>query len=150
MRKVRPPPDPPSPPPPPPRAAPPRAGGGAAPPPRRRGAGGWRAAGVPPPPRRARPPRPAPPPPTPHRGGTVQRVDPATNRITATVTVGGQLVLETSTSWGGLARIDEATTWLWACSNTDGALHQVDPRAMRVSARVVARCDGGWRTRVGE
>jgi len=84
-----------------------------------------------------------------HRGGSIQRINPATNRLTATVTVGGQLVLESSTTWGGLPSVDEATTWLWACSNTDGVLHQVDPRTMRVDATVKAQCDGGWRTRVG-
>lgn len=84
-----------------------------------------------------------------HRGGSIQRLDPATNRLTATVAVGGQLVLENSTSWGGLTSIDESTTYLWSCSNTDGVLNQVDPRSMRVSARVPAHCDGGWRTRVG-
>jgi len=85
-----------------------------------------------------------------HRGGTVQRIDPATNRVTATVAVAGQLQLEDSTALGGLDSIDEATTWLWACSNTDGVLHQIDPRAMQVTASVPAACDGGWRTRVGD
>jgi hypothetical protein len=85
-----------------------------------------------------------------HRGGSIQRIDPETNRVDASVTVGGQLVLESSTSNGGLAAVDEAKTWLWACSNTDGALHQIDPRAMRVTATLKAKCDGGWRTRVGD
>jgi hypothetical protein len=85
-----------------------------------------------------------------HRGGSVQRIDPKTDRVDATVTVGGQLVLESSTSAGGLAAVDESNTWLWACSNTDGILHQIDPRAMRVTATVKANCDGGWRTRVGK
>lgn len=85
-----------------------------------------------------------------HRGGTVQRIDPATNRVTATATVGGQLVLEASTTQGGLDAVDELTTSLWACSNTDGALHQIDPRSMRVTATLSAHCDGGWRTRVGK
>lgn len=85
-----------------------------------------------------------------HRGGTIQRIDPNTNRIIATVTVGGQLVLEESTASGGLDAIDERTTSLWACSNTDGALHQVDPRTMRETATLSAQCDGGWRTRVGD
>jgi hypothetical protein len=85
-----------------------------------------------------------------HRGGSIQRIDPKTNRIDATVTVGGQLVLESSTSAGGLSAVDESKTWLWACSNTDGVLHQIDPRAMRVTATVKAKCDGGWRTRVGD
>jgi DNA-binding beta-propeller fold protein YncE len=85
-----------------------------------------------------------------HRGGTIQRIDPQTNRVDATVTVGGQLVLESSTSAGGLDAVDETRTWLWACSNTDGTLHQIDPRAMRVTATVEAKCDGGTRTRVGD
>jgi virginiamycin B lyase len=84
-----------------------------------------------------------------HRGGTVQRIDPATNRVTGTVAVGGQLELENSTSLGGLAAVDERTTSLWACTNTDGVLHQIDPRTMRVTAAVPAECDGGTRTRVG-
>jgi DNA-binding beta-propeller fold protein YncE len=85
-----------------------------------------------------------------HRGGTIQRIDPATNRVTGTVAVGGQLELENSTSLGGLAAIDEGTTSLWACSNTDGVLHQVDPRSLRVTAGLSADCDGGTRTRVGD
>ena len=84
-----------------------------------------------------------------HRGGTVQRIDPATNRISGTVAVGGQLQLEESTTTGGLASIDEDTTFLWTCTNTDGTLNQVDPRAMRVTAMVPAHCDGGARTRIG-
>jgi hypothetical protein len=84
-----------------------------------------------------------------HRGGTVQRIDPMTNRVTGGVAVGGQLELENSTSVGGLTAVDERSTSLWACSNTDGVLHQIDPRAMRVTAQVAARCDGGWRSRVG-
>jgi hypothetical protein len=85
-----------------------------------------------------------------HRGGTVQRIDPTTNRVTGTVAVGGQLELENTTGVGGRASLDERTTSLWACSNADGVLHQVDPRAMTVTANVPARCDGGWRTRVGQ
>jgi DNA-binding beta-propeller fold protein YncE len=84
-----------------------------------------------------------------HRGGTIQRVDPSTNRITGTVAVGGQLQLEDSTTSGGLASIDEDTTPLWTCTNTDGALNQVDAHAMRVTAMVPAHCDGGSRTRIG-
>ena len=85
-----------------------------------------------------------------HRGGTVQRVDPQTNRVTGTVEVGGQLQLEESTGVGGLTEIDEATTDLWTCSNADGNLRQVDPRSMRVTATLDAKCDGGSRTRVGD
>lgn len=84
-----------------------------------------------------------------HRGGSLQRIDPATNRVTATLPIGGQLELEASTSLGGLPSVDESVTSLWACSNTDGVLHQVDPRTMRVTATVPADCDGGLRTRVG-
>jgi DNA-binding beta-propeller fold protein YncE len=84
-----------------------------------------------------------------HRGGTVQRIDPATNRLTGTVAVGGQLQLEESTTDGGLASIDEDATPLWTCTNTDGTLNQVDARTMRVTAMVPAHCDGGSRTRVG-
>jgi hypothetical protein len=85
-----------------------------------------------------------------HRAGTIQRIDPNTNRISATVPVGGQLVQEESTASGGLAAIDERTTSLWACSNTDGALHQIDPRTMHETATLSAHCDAGWRTRVGD
>ena len=84
-----------------------------------------------------------------HRGGTVQRIDPATNRISGTVAVGGQLQLEESTTTGGLASIDEDSTPLWTCTNTDGTLNQVDVQAMRVTAMVPAHCDGGTRTRIG-
>lgn len=84
-----------------------------------------------------------------HRGGTVQKIDPETNRVTATVAVGGQLSLEDSTTWGGLRRIDEHATPIWGCTNTDGSLHQVDTDTMKVTATMPAKCDGGWRTRIG-
>lgn len=84
-----------------------------------------------------------------HRGGTVQRINPTTNKVIATVTVGGQVGLESSTTIGGTAAVDERTTWLWACTNIDGNLHQINPRTMRVTATVAASCDGGWRTRIG-
>ncbi len=79
----------------------------------------------------------------------MQRIDPTTNRITGTVVVGGQLQLEESTAGGGLTSLDEDTTPLWTCTNTDGALNQIDAHAMRVTAMVPAHCDGGSRTRVG-
>jgi DNA-binding beta-propeller fold protein YncE len=84
-----------------------------------------------------------------HRGGTLQRIDPATNRISGTVAVGGQLQLEESTTAGGLASIDEDSTPLWTCTNTDGTLNQIDMHTMRVTAMVAAHCDGGSRTRIG-
>jgi DNA-binding beta-propeller fold protein YncE len=85
-----------------------------------------------------------------HRGGTVGRIDPATNRVTATLAVGGQLEIESSTSLGGLGAVDETTGSIWACTNTDGVLHQINPRTMKASATVAAQCDGGTRTRVGK
>jgi YVTN family beta-propeller protein len=70
-----------------------------------------------------------------HRGGSVQRIDPATNRVVSTVLVGGQLRLPLSS--------DPAVP-MWACSNVDGSMRQLDLVQSRVTATVAAECDGGW------
>ncbi len=70
-----------------------------------------------------------------HRGGSIQRLDPATNRVVSTVLVGGQLNLPVAS--------DPAAP-LWVCTNVDGVLHQVDLALGRVTATVPANCDGGW------
>jgi DNA-binding beta-propeller fold protein YncE len=70
-----------------------------------------------------------------HRGGSIQRIDPTTNRVVSTTLVGGQLRLPTGV---------EPSVPLWVCTNVDGVLHQVDLDAGRVTATVAADCDGGW------
>jgi len=73
-----------------------------------------------------------------HRGGTVQRIDPSTNRISSTILVGGELSIPIATD-----PVDPADP-LWVCTNVDGTLRQVDLRAGRVMATVQTNCDGGW------
>src|SRR5215831_4707151 len=70
-----------------------------------------------------------------HRGGSIQRIDPATNRVTSTVLVGGQLSISSGADPAGR---------LWACTNVDGVIHQVDMVSGKVTANVQASCDGGW------
>jgi hypothetical protein len=72
-----------------------------------------------------------------HRGGTLQRIDPSTNRIVSTLRVGGQLVLDDTAVAGDLA---------WVCTNVDGVLHQVDLASPSVRVEVPAKCDGGSRS----
>jgi DNA-binding beta-propeller fold protein YncE len=72
-----------------------------------------------------------------HRGGTIQRIDPETNRVTATTSVGGQLNFQDNVV---------ADQTAWTCTNVDGYLHQIDLGSLRVIAHVPADCDGGWRT----
>ena len=71
-----------------------------------------------------------------HRGGSVQRIDPATNKIASTMLVGGEL---------GMPITADPASPLWVCTNVDGVLHQLDTAASRVTANVPAECDGGWR-----
>jgi streptogramin lyase len=70
-----------------------------------------------------------------HRGGTIQRIDPVTNRVVSTILVGGQLNLPITA--------DPAVP-MWVCTNVDGAMHQVDLTLGRVTGAVYAACDGGW------
>lgn len=72
-----------------------------------------------------------------HRGGSIQRIDPETNRVTATVLVGGQLVFPV---------FADSVDPLWACTNVDSVLHQVDVTSGRLTAAVPANCNGGWRS----
>ena len=85
-----------------------------------------------------------------HRKGTVQRIDPSTNRVTESVAVGGQLQLEESTTTGGLAYVDADATALWTCTNTDGVLNQIRTHPLAVGVLVPAHCNGGTRTRIGD
>jgi outer membrane protein assembly factor BamB len=71
-----------------------------------------------------------------HRGGSVQRVDPATNKVVSTLLVGGQVDLPVAA---------DPSVPLWACTNVDGVLNQLDLSTGRVTAQVQANCDGGWR-----
>src|SRR5215831_11756786 len=70
-----------------------------------------------------------------HRGGSIQRIDPTTNRVTSTVLVGGQL---------SISMAADPSAPFWACTNVDGALHQIDVTVGRVTASMAAECDGGW------
>ena len=72
-----------------------------------------------------------------HRGGSVQRIDPTTNRVVSTLLVGGQVNLPVAA---------DSSVPLWACTNVDGVLHQLDLSVGRVTANVPANCDGGWRS----
>jgi DNA-binding beta-propeller fold protein YncE len=70
-----------------------------------------------------------------HRGGSIQRIDPVTNRVVSTILVGGQL---------GVPIAADPAVPMWVCTHVDGALHQVDLTTGRVMAAVAADCDGGW------
>src|SRR5690349_21130878 len=52
-----------------------------------------------------------------HRGGTIQRIDPATNRIVSAIRVGGQLDINELSGVGDV---------VWACTNVDNVLHRID------------------------
>jgi streptogramin lyase len=72
-----------------------------------------------------------------HRGGSIQRIDPATNRVVSTILVGGQMNLPFTA---------DPNVPLWVCTNVDGVLHQVDLSTGRVAASLQADCNGGWRS----
>lgn len=72
-----------------------------------------------------------------HRGGSIQRIDPATNRIVSTILVGGELNIPVTS--------DPADP-MWVCTNVDGNLHQVDLTSGHATTTLQANCDGGWRT----
>lgn len=65
-----------------------------------------------------------------HRGGTLQRIDPATNRVVATVVVGGEL---------NVSPQDPS----WSCTNVDSQVHKVDLVSARVASSTEAACNGG-------
>jgi len=65
-----------------------------------------------------------------HRGGTLEKVDPATNRIIGSVTVGGELNLSDN---------DPA----WACTNVDSNAHRIDLTALSVTSSAKTGCNGG-------
>src|SRR5262249_7226933 len=69
-----------------------------------------------------------------HRGGTIQRIDPATNRIVPIITVGGELDF---TDVSGIGDV------LWACTNVDSVLHQIDLSTGTETATVQAQCELG-------
>ena len=70
-----------------------------------------------------------------HRGGTVQRIDPSTNRVTGTLEVGGELNLG-----------DDPT---WACTNVDSVVHHLDLVNLRTIGATPGDCDGGSLSVVG-
>ena len=65
-----------------------------------------------------------------HRGGTLEKIDPATNRVVGSVTVGGELNVSDN---------DPA----WACTNVDGKAHHIDLTALSVTSSTKTGCNGG-------
>jgi DNA-binding beta-propeller fold protein YncE len=71
-----------------------------------------------------------------HRGGSIQRIDPATNRIVSTTTIGGELELNEVSGVGDV---------LWTCTNVDSVLHRIDLTTGTETLAVPAECEGGIR-----
>jgi YVTN family beta-propeller protein len=76
-----------------------------------------------------------------HRSGTIQAIDPATNQVTRSFHVGDQV---------GSFAPPTAGPFLWACTNRDGVVHQVDVQHGAVTASVPGHCDGSTITLVGD
>lgn len=71
-----------------------------------------------------------------HRGGTIQRIDPATNLVVSTIQVGGELEINELSGVGDV---------VWACTNVDSVLHRIDLSTGTTTATVPAQCELGLR-----
>ena len=71
-----------------------------------------------------------------HRGGTIQRIDLANNRMVSTIVVGGELELNELSGVGDV---------LWSCTNVDSVLHRIDLTTGAETLAVPAECEGGLR-----
>jgi len=65
-----------------------------------------------------------------HRAGTLEKIDPATNRVVGSVTVGGE---------ANISDNDPA----WACTNADSKAHHIDVTALTVTSSAETGCNGG-------
>jgi hypothetical protein len=75
-----------------------------------------------------------------HRGGTLERIDPATNTVTDSVLAGGEL-------WDPLAYLFGS---LWIVSGVTGHLVRVDPKTRQVTGSVWCGCYGAKLFKYGD